>query len=182
MLSKMIPSLEEFAIKQIIEQAETKQLLQLLDKKFDELINEFASTATGRARLLQAASQKATTCETHFPEYESMRMDMTTTDGSCERMKDRKTGITFTWCPHWGGGSGYRLDVEKDKAFKQKGMALGFAESIRIGLRVSPNPIDKKLLLDLCESEGMDPEALACLNLLLEQKWFQKSNKHRRTE
>eukprot|EP00966_Prymnesium_polylepis_P148119 3421953-Prymnesium_polylepis.1 len=78
----MIPSLEEFAIKQIIEQAETKQLLQLLDKKFDELINEFASTATGRARLLQAASQKATTCETHFPEYESMRMDMTTTDGS----------------------------------------------------------------------------------------------------
>ena len=182
MLSKMVPSLEETVLVQLIEQADTKQLLHPLDKKFDELINEFASTATGRARLLQAASQKATTCETHFPEYESMRMDMTTTDGSCEIMKDRKTGITFTWCPHWGrAGSGYHLDVKKDDAFQQKGMALGLAESIS-SLRVSPNPIHKKLLLDVCESEGMDPEALACLNLLLEQKWFQKSNKRRRTE
>ena len=92
-----------------------------------------------------------------------------------------ETGILFTWCPHWGKASGYHLHVEKDKAFMKKGVKIGLEKSYP-GVKVHPNPTDKMRLLDLCRSEGMQPEALVCLNLLLEQKWFpnpEPSKRHR---
>jgi hypothetical protein len=185
-MASIPPSLEDLVIMQIIDQAGTEQLLQLLERRLDELLSELASTPEGKARILKAVSQKATSCERYFPEYESMSMDMTTTVGDCERMKDIKTGIEFLWCPHWGAGNGYQLHVSKSNTdtadrdrFQKKGVESGF-ESTVDGFKVRPNPTHKNILLDLCKSEGMDPAALACLNLLLELKWFYKSNKRGR--
>ena len=49
--------------------------------------------------------------------------------------------------------------------------SYGFRESV-LGFDVKPNPNEKQRLLKLCESEGMDPETLACLHLLMEWQWF----------
>ena len=184
-VSKMnvrVPTLEDICMKQVISLATPEHLLELIGERVDDLIIELVSTPTGKARLLDVVSKKATYCETHFSEYNSMKMDMTTTKGDCEKMRDTKTGIQFTWCPHWGGaGSGYFLDVQKDDAFQKKGMDLGFERSI-FSIVVRPNPMHKKLLLELCESEGMDQGALFCLNLLLEKRWFSEFNENNKRQ
>ena len=100
----------------------------------------------------------------------------------CERMTDRGTGIEFMWCPSNSIDGTGDFFVKKDTAFQQKGKALGLkALNFGIELEIHQNPIHKKLLLELCKSEGMDPEALVCLNLLLEE-WFHQRFKRRRNE
>ena len=177
-------SLEDTVIKSIMNQATPEHLIQLLGNNLDKLLTVLASTTEGKARLLRAVRKKSTECEKHFSDYKLMKMDRATTTGSCPGIMDPKTRIQFLWCPHWGNAStGHHLAVKKDpdpnSEFKKKGIELGF-EGDSTGFMVRPNPVDKKRLLNLCKSEGMDPEALTCLDLLMERQWFYSSKRRRR--
>ena len=182
-----VPTLEDMTIMTIMDQATPEHLLELLsDKKLgdklDRMLTILASTAEGKARILEAIRKKASACETHFSSYESMKMDRQT--GPCTDMRDPKTRIEFTWCPHWGHNV-IRVNKGEDLEFKQKGLSLGFESSV-YGFFVKATPVDKQHLLDLCKSEGMHPEALTCLDLLLERQWFYQhdasSSKRKRHE
>ena len=151
----------------IIDQATPEHLLELMGDNFDKMLAVIASTAEGKARILTAIRKKASVCETHFSDYESMK-----TGEKWKSMMDPKTRIKFEWSEKTR-----QLDVEKDDEyhlsveFMEKGQALGFQRSVG-GIYVNPNPVDKQRLLDLCKSEGMDPGALVCLDFFLEQQWF----------
>lgn len=160
-------------IEQIISQADTEYLIWLLGDNLDEVIAYLVCTGEGRDRLSSAISTWTNDCKKCLHGIDSMNMDRTTTTGECSGMRDPKTNIVFTWCPHWGKTSvGHCLNVERDKAFQRRGVdSYHFRESVA-GFDVKPNRDEKQRLLELCESEGMDPETLACLNLLMEWQWF----------